>query len=543
MNLREVRRWARRRRLAASRVSEVSRVALLHSTSRLLQAIYRESEVARLVRDRRGRWSLHIGPGGRLRAPASGPLPFGRLEILGLPRDDTGQPLRSVRAFIRALEQALAGSAYEKVFPSLRSDFENSVANVLLNRLLGSALGATARAIEPAFQGHQYYPFPALRIGPTLPQVLACSHLNREPVDIPLLEIDACRFMSATYQRFESCLTAYSGLAAHRSGALELPVHPWHLALSPVVRGLLDKRWARLSGRTLKAMPLASQRTCRVLQTGYDVKLPIDCTITGERRLLFALNCENATVVSALAKALALERGDDRLDFQHDVAAIVHAQPALAAHLSAIVRAPVHARPGEVVVPAINLWAGRCEALPLLRGRTASEVEAFFEQYCAALMRGPVRYCSELGLAFEPHLQNVFVAFRAGRPAGIVLRDLDNTVLDARRVKPLLREHGLALPARSWRHMPSFDDGAKRMVQAMLFGHLGEVMWCVRRDTGLPMSTMDSIVESTWAGLCASAPSASARRFVCRLRGWSDCVKATLHTRLHRATALEFVER
>ena len=86
-----------------------------------------------------------------------------------------------------------------------------------------------------------------------------------------------------------------------------------------------------------------------------------------------------------------------------------------------------------------------------------------------------------------------------------------------------------------------FEVGGKRLVQAMLFGHLGEVMWCLARITEIKSDNSVSIVEDMWSDLTARAPSTSARRWVQKLRGWSDAVKATLRTRLARSTAIEFV--
>lgn len=513
MELEQVRRWARRRGIAAAQFRRVHQAALLHVASRMLQAIHRESGVTRLSQDGH-RWYLAVG---RLKLSASGPLPFRGLEVLAIPR-----------GFLSALQRALRGTEYTRVFSRLRSDFENSVANVTLNRLLG----AKARAIEPAYQGHQYYPFPALRVGPSLEQVLACSHLNRAPVDLPLLETGPLRFVSVEYEGHAEFFRAWSGLEAGPSALL--PVHPWQLRLSPLVRALAGS----VSRRGVEVMPLASQRTCRVLRTGYDLKLPVDATITGEHRLLYGLNCANAPLVSALAEHVRRESGIRTLDFQTDVASIFHAEAQAAPHLSAIVRGPVRARPGEVMVPAINLWTGRIEARRFLHG---SRIEEFFARYCRALMKGPVEFCAHWGMAFEPHLQNVYVGLRGGMPVRIVLRDLDNSILDPRRIRPLLRRLGAAPARNTWQHMPSYEDGGKRMVQAMMFGHLGEVMRALQRDYRINAQKLAATVEDTWSELAAAAPSAAARKTVQELRGWSDSIKATLRTRLHRAHALQFV--
>lgn len=537
MELAEVRRWARRRGVSPARLRQAHDGALLHAISRLLQAIYRESKVTRLSRNTRGRWQLDIGRGPVLRAPVGGPLPFGRLETISAPwlvERRKRRVLRTAEAFLAALRRCLAGSEYRAVFAALSADFKNSVANVALNRLLGASLRRTACAIEPAYQGHHYYPFPALRRGPTFSQVLECSHLSARPVKLPLLEMDALRVVSGAFADYAACVRAWSGLSGVESRGALLPVHPWQLELSPVVRELLARGIATLSPRSVRAIPLASQRTCRVLATGFDLKLPVDATVTGEHRLLYRLNCENAPVISALAKRLP----GGKIDFQQDIASVFHAERALAPHLSAIVRSPVHARAGETIVPAINLWTGREQARAFLH---PARIEEFFERYCAALMTGPVEFCSRWGLAFEPHLQNVYVAFRDGLPAGIVLRDLDNTILDPRRVRRLLRSHELKVSEDTWRSMPPFEIGAKRLVQAMLFGHLGEVIRWLADEHGTPPGRLAAIVDDIWSALAARAPTRAARREVLSLRGWSDAVKATLRTRLRRSTILQFV--
>ncbi|HMK00621.1 MAG TPA: hypothetical protein VK552_14985, partial [Reyranella sp.] len=106
MQLDEVRRWARAHGVSALELRRAHDGALLHSISRLLQAIYRESRVTRLSQDRRGRWHLDIGRRFVVRAPATGPLPFRRLEIVGSPwirGVGARRRLRSTGAFLRAL--------------------------------------------------------------------------------------------------------------------------------------------------------------------------------------------------------------------------------------------------------------------------------------------------------------------------------------------------------------------------------------------------------------------------------------------------------
>ena len=493
MNLQEVRRWARRHGVSPARFRRVSEDALLHVTSRLVQAVHRESGI-------------------RLRFPNIA-LPFRRLEV-------TSIPYRTVPSLLGALRRSLKGSEFGKRFPALRADFENSVANVTLNRLLGPR----ARSIEPAYQGHQYWPLPALRVGPSLEQVLACSHLARKPVSLRLFEVDDCRLLSSRFGSFAAFQRAWSGL----SGEPVVPVHPWQLELSSVVRRMLSDGEVKLSREKVAMIPLASQRTCRILSTGYDVKLPVDATLTGEHRLLYRLNLENAPVVSALAEELLPESGLRTLAFQPDLASIFHRRHG--SHLSAIVRPPVKARAGEALVPAINLWTGPHRARDVLK-RVAAE--KFFARYCRVLMEGPVRFYTECGMAFEPHIQNVYVGLRDGLPARIVLRDLDNSILDPRRVRGRLRALGGAA-GDTWRHMPRYEDGGRRMVLAMTYGHLGEVMWRLSQDHGADADRLLAILDSTWDGLGKAAQP---------LRRWSESVKTTLRTRLARATRLRVVRQ
>jgi siderophore synthetase component len=494
VTLAEVRRWASGQGISAARFRRIYESALLHVTSRVVQAISRES----------GFMALRLPV--RL-------LPFRRLEVTALPRG-----LRTVPSLLGVLRKSLKGTEYGRRFRALRADFENSVANVVLNRLLGPA----ARSIEPAYQGHQYWPFPALRVGPSLEQVLACSHLTRKPVVLPLLEVDDCRLISARFGSYAAFQRAWSGL----KGAALIPVHPWQLELSPVVRELLATGRVKLSRQKVEMIPLASQRTCRVLATGYDVKLPVDATLTGEHRLLYRLNLENAPLVSALAQDLLRESGLRTLAFQPDVASIF--QREFGSHLGAIVRPPVRARDGERLIPAINLWTGPHEARRLLR---QVPVGKFFTRYCRALMEGPVVFYTQWGMAFEPHLQNVTIGLRDGLPARIVLRDLDNSILDPRRVRRRLR--ALGGPAReTWTHMPPYEDGGRRMVQAMLYGHLGEVMWRLSQDHG---ADSDQLLAIVWRELDKFG--------VPQVRTWANAVKTTLRTRLARATALRFVRQ
>lgn len=545
MTLRDVRRWAGERRIGRARFDRVHAAAFLVAVSRLLQGIYREGLAPHVAlwRTDAGRWFLDLGREPMLRAPVSGPLPFRRLELTGLPWAIVAgrrRPLRGIRAFLNALRPCLEPSALARHFDRLVADFDNSFAHLVLNRLLGPRLHAGAPAVEPVYEGHHYYPFPALRLGPSLEQVVECSNLSREAIDLTLVAARPCLFESTEYADHRAGFRAWAGLSLPRNADVLIPLHPWQLELSPVVRELVKQRWITLLDLPLKAIPLASQRTCRILRTGFDVKLPIAATLTGEDRLLYRLNRSNAAAFSALARILLRASGERTLDFQCDVATMAHADALVGMHLAAIVRGPVRRHAGEIVVPALNLWCGRRQARTLLALRRPEQAYAFFRVYCRVLMRGVVDFYARWGMAFEPHLQNVYVALRDGMPSRIILRDLDSSILDPVRIRPVARANGVRLAPGTWQHMPDFATGGRRLAHAMMYGHLGEVMSYLARAAPVDLARLSAAVEDTWDELIARAPSPASRRRVRDLRVQADTVGAVLWRRITRAPHLVF---
>lgn len=496
-----------------------------------------------LQRDATGKWCLRLGGPTAFRAPLTGPLPFRRLVVSGFPRARSRsrwRPLRTPGAFLRALRRGVAGTAIARRFERLGADFDNSFANLVLNHLLARNPNGDGPAPEPAFQGHTHYPFPALRIGPSVADVVACSNLSRRAIGLPLVAVRRGRFDSSAFADPREFHRAWAGRPLPAGDAIVIPLHPWQLGLSPVVRDLLDRRRITLLEDRVAAVPLASQRTCRILATGFDVKLPVAATLTSQERLLYPLNRANAPVVSALARVLR-ERSGARLEFQSDLATLAHADPRVGSHLSAIVRAPVPHRAGELVVPALNLWSGPRQARALLDLRDRGRAYEVFRVYCRVLMRGPIDLYVHGGMAVEPHLQNVSVGLRDGLPARIILRDLDSAILDPDRIRPLLGPHGLTLAPGTWRHMPTYDVGGRRLTHAMMAGHLGEVAGYLIDVARAEVAVLASLVTDAWNEIVAADPSPGARRAARVLHAHRDNVMAMLGMRLTRSRRLRFV--
>jgi siderophore synthetase component len=545
LTLRAVRDWAYKHGVGRPRFTQAYEAAFLVAVSRLLQAIFREGHApqARLWQSDAGQWFLDLGREPLLRAPVSGPLPFRRLDLSGLPwRIVAGRRrlLRGTRAFLNALRACLKPSKLTRYFDRLIGDFDNSFANLVLNRLIAQRLNSNAQAIEPVYEGHHYYPFPALRLGPSLRHVLECSNLCQKAIDITLVAARPWLFDSTTYADHQACFRAWAGISVPQTSDAVFPLHPWQVELSPVIRELLERKWITVLDYRLKAIPLASQRTCRVLRTGFDVKLPIAGTLTGEDRLLYSLNRENAPAFSSLARVLLQTSGESTLDFQYDVASIAHADPLIGTHLAMIIRTPVAPRTSETVVSALNLWCGPRQARTMLDLRHRDRAYAFFRAYCRVLMRGVVDFYARWGMAFEPHLQNVYVALRDGMPSRVILRDLDSTILDPVRIRAVARENGIRLAPGTWKHMPDFKNGGRRLAHAMMYGHLGQVMSYLDGIAQVDQASLNVAVEDTWDELLVQAPSAVCHRRMLDLRKQADTVGAVLWRRVTRADHTDF---
>jgi siderophore synthetase component len=545
LTLRAVRQWAGERGIGRGRLAHAYEAAFLVAVSRLLHAIFREGQAphAELWQSDAGQWFLDLGREPMLRAPVSGPLPFRGLELVGFPWKIVAgrrRVLRTTRAFLNALRPCVEPSELAQHFDRLIADFDNSFANLVLNRLIAQRLDSGAQAIEPVYEGHPYHPFPGLRLGPSLRQVVECSNLCREAIDLTLVAARPCLFDSATYADHRACFRAWAGIPLPRNADVVIPLHPWQLELSPVVRELLKRRWITILDRRLEAIPLASQRTCRILRSGFDVKMPIAITLTGEDRLLYPLNRANATAFSSLARILLRDSGESTLDFQCDVASIAHAEPFIGTHLAAIVRAPVCPRAAEIVVPALNLWSGPQQARTLFDLRRREHAYAFFRVYCRVLMRGVVDFYARWGMALEPHLQNVYVALRDGMPSRIILRDLDSTILDPVRIRPVARAYGVRLAPGTWKHMPDFATGGRRLAHAITYGHLGQVMSYLARVARADLARLSAAVEETWDELIAQEPSTACRRRVRDLHKQADIFGAFLRRWMKRAEHAAF---
>lgn len=509
MNLRQVKQWSVAQGINQATLRGLCAESLLLAVSRLLQGIHREQYgcPSMLKRAKNGSWWLIVGQNALIETPITGPLPFGRIEAVGLPQlVQRGQrrPLATSLAFLRALRSCFTSPEALSAIDRLKADFRNSLANLVLNRVLFHLRSSKSCAIEPTFEGHTYYPFPGLRVGPSLHQIATCSNLSAEPIELPLVLSSSLRFISIQFGDYHTCIRQCTGTNVRPEPSLLVPVHPWQLQLSPVLQALLQLGIIEKVSKGIAATPLASQRTCRIVATGFDVKLPVDVTLTGEHRLLYPINVLNAPAISQLAKAVLAKEGPGTMTFQYDLASILHTDPHIGSHLAAIIRCPIPTLAGESVIPALNLWTDPKLAQTLLATDTREGVYEVFSAYCRVLIEGPLHFYVRWGMAFEPHLQNVLVRIRNRLPVGIIIRDLDGTILNPQSLVETMREHSLQFSTPPWTAMPTYAAGGHRLAHALFFGHIGHVMSYLSKQSGIQLATLTRCVDNVWSELTHS---------------------------------------
>jgi hypothetical protein len=531
-----VRRWCRAEAIPAEQFRSAVLASLSTGLSLLIDAVRREFPAAVAVRPSPRGYRLTIGAEPAIEAEARGSLLFPPLLLVGFPKvRGSAAALDRPRAAIGAVAAALHSTGVDLADDVLQELFLNSVANLTLNRLIAGR-GLPDTAPEPAWQGHGYFPFPALRRGP-----------NADDVN---------RFGNLVVSRDRIVFAECEGLVRHLAdGAMPacwdpawspgqivppglIPLHPWTLRRSRTINQLIDGGWLRLTRHGLDAQPLASQRTCQIANGGYHLKLALDATITGEVRLLYRLNVANAPALSALAERI-LGGLDAQLSFQADVASFSHVVDGVSPFLSCIVRAPPAARRGETLYPAIELWTGRCRAGEAFGVSGRDTAEDLMAHYARALLSGPCLAWAIHGFGFEPHLQNTLVRIREGIPIGVTLRDLDATIVNRAMLPPDLARAGRALCQAGWDAMPTPDLGRLRLAHALHLGHLATVANVLHRQFGARYARLDGAIQDAWASVENMVPGAD-RTAICELRSATAHVKRSLSMAVSRSMTMQF---
>lgn len=492
--------------------------AIKINLARILQSAVREG----LVRAPVGNAYVHFPPYLLLRASA-----FHRYEALWQSEDSDLEALttREASSWLRTSMPDLPDGNWQEVSLS----FRQSVIQTLIN--LSLAL-TTTLAMEENSEGHNIYPFPALRSGLSVRQAIAVNNSCRTPVLLPLYEVPNAVYSSNELPRFEDCNQTAYGLADSEDTLKLIPVHPWQLEVSQVFKRSLGT-WCRRTTLAVPAIPLVSLRTFRILKTGFDVKLPIDVTITSSRRLIYQMYLQNAVAISQLLDELAtLGELPPSIGFQRDVATITVPDLVTAPHLCAIIRAPMPLADDEQLIPGVDLWYGPTRSHELLQGLNRASVEEFWHRYCEVVIGGTSAALLRHGIALEPHLQNVTISFKGHLPVRVLVRDLDHAILDRDSVEGRLQLAGVGTFPLTWSYMPPFEEGIARFAHALFHAHLGEALLTLSRMKVGSEATLLAIALKTLMNL---KDGLSAERSILRfdqLVGSLDKVRALLTMRL-----------
>lgn len=446
-----------------------------------------------------GEEELHIGRGTLLTAPVRTNGHFRRLTLSELPTlVDHRQSLRLGNAalFRSGLKRCFSGLLAEDSLANLISDFDNSFSNLVLNNLLFAIGQDCGRSSEFCRPGHSYYPFPALRVGPSIDDIEACSNLTG-PVSLPVYGVEKLVFRSEHFASASRCNAAWSGLSCSEGNGNAVPIHPWQLSGSPYIQGLISSNAIACVGH-VAATTLASQRTLRIVATGFDIKLPVNATLTGEHRLLYGLNRSNAVATSTLIDNLIEADKDENFGIQPDIAVLEHPEPRTANHLSAIIRSPIRPNFEEEVMSAL-VFRDRVRSLSLYVNEERFSFLQLVYDYCRLVIGGPLKLYCRWGAGLEPHLQNTLLVLRGGRVVRVLVRDLDGATLWLDRVDSICRAKGIRFEKGTRESMPSAATAGRRLAHSLVFGHIAEIILSVSETARIDIPTITDCFEDAWA--------------------------------------------
>jgi hypothetical protein len=536
MNVFSIWKWSKRCDISSAIFREAFYDAYLIATSRLLRSLAREKIIISDIQVKiNGDYQLILGYGSFI-ALITRPGSLGFWELKKpLSLRYQGRELHSLRHLLTSLKNLL--NIDNDDFLRLQCDFLNSFTNLLLNHLLIIKRALNVKDIpEPSYKGSFIHPFPVLRIGIDHEDISNCSNLNTIPVKYPLFEFNDLVFNSINFNDVHTLLKCIFG--ADYNGQVVIPIHPWQLKHSPIVQSLIFLRQIKPTNLSIDVSPLASQRTGRIKNTGFDIKLPINVTITGEHRLLYEANLRNSVEISSLVKraiSYYSSLAECKISIQQDIATLAHPDSLIGTHIAAIIREPLHSDLDSVIIPALNLWTIPDVALSVFSIQQVDDAYAVYEDYCRILLNGSLwLYCCA-GIALEPHVQNVLVKVKNNRPLSIIVRDLDSTILDKKSIRLYPNASSKLLES-----MPPYDDGGLRLSHSLIHAHLALVESLLLQIDEVKSSILEEIFKDMWESAVALLP--RDKRSICKTLIEGDRnVKCLLKMRLKRSMKLEFI--
>lgn len=311
-----------------------------------------------------------------------------------------------------------------------------------------------------------------------------------------------------TQARMAELLADLSGLAERSIGRrILIPAHPWQaerLARHPIFAALVEQGRAIItppSGTLVQ--PTSSVRTVFAPDANIFLKLPFEARITN-----FARTNPRDQIARSAAAAQALATISDQvsacgLDVLDEPGALWIDHPNLEAITGVIVRsAPTR----DAFVLAGLLEPSPRDGLPTLlamnSGLSDPDVaEDWMRAYIRVAILPSLRLFARTGISVEAHSQNSLLALDCGKPARLVLRDLEGVSIDRLRFEALTSDVKLD-PAVFY----AAESARQRLVYYLISNHLQHVVATIAAMADFAESALWSVVTEY---LCASQEDAN----------------------------------
>lgn len=305
--------------------------------------------------------------------------------------------------------------------------------------------------------GHAMHPAPKSRDGVSFDQLLACSPEVQATFPLHWFEVspELIKQMHCTE------LTALDVInQAYPNKTCLYPCHPWEvntILQQPLVKKAIDLGHIRYIGPLgEKVYPTSSVRTLFIPKTNSFMKFSIHVRLT---------NCVRKNAWYELESAVALTRlinlYTKGVVTSHPKFSVMAEPAASSIDLSSIASENEQSNVRDVIecfgilyrdglsvelqqkyqpqmAGALFAWDEKGESLCAQYLQKHAETvginytdiaEQWFDAYLQALLPGVLHYFFNLGIAFEPHLQNTMIGFENGLPAKVWIRDLEGTKL------------------------------------------------------------------------------------------------------------------
>lgn len=310
--------------------------------------------------------------------------------------------------------------------------------------------------------GHAMHPAPKSRHGVMMDDMLQCSPEIASSFQLFWFSINrllVCQQGNKDFSVEQTLLKINPQQDEHKS-MLEYPCHPWeveHILDNPLIKRAIDAGLiVPLGFQGQKMQPTSSVRTLYHAELDVQLKLSIHVRLTNCVRKNAWYELESAVVLSELIDRAGaemhsknthfkvmlepaatsinldlLQRGDESESVRdcRESFGILYRRnicgdqrlsytPVLAASLFG------WGREGDSIIE--KRLIALCEQQQIAYSLLA---ERWFEAYIKPMLDGVFGYFFQLGIVFEPHLQNTLIGFTDGLPSCVWIRDLEGTKL------------------------------------------------------------------------------------------------------------------